>query len=253
VLIAGYGAVGQSLARVLGSGGIPRLVLETSPEGFERAAADEAPVELGDPTKGQTLLDAGIRRARSLVLALDDPDSTRRALRQARELAPELHIIVRARRVAEIAELSQLGADEVVPDELEASIEIFARVLRRLHIPENLVRLEVALIRRGNYGMLRRPGEVDLADLAAFLDRSAVESYVILQGSVALGQTLAQLDLRRRTGASVVALVREGRKGTTPDPALPLAVGDVLLLTGSHEALDHVEGLFGPEATGPQV
>ncbi|MCV4600561.1 NAD-binding protein, partial [Escherichia coli] len=86
-------------------------------------------INYGDATRREVLLHAGIEKAWSLVLAMSDPDAARRTVRQARILNDSVHIIVRTRYVAEITELYALGANEVIPEEFETSIEIFSRVL----------------------------------------------------------------------------------------------------------------------------
>jgi CPA2 family monovalent cation:H+ antiporter-2 len=249
VVIAGYGVGGQNLARVLSVAGIPHLVVEISGESFRRAVEAGEPALFGDVTRATLLEHAGIHDARALVLTIDDPEAARRAVRIARGLAPELFLLVRTRRVSEIEELEALGASEVVPEEFETSIEVFSRVLRHFHLPGNVLRLQADLLRRERYGMLRGvPSSMGATpDLAAYLQKTATESLAILEGSPAIGRSLRQLDFRRQTEGNVVAFLRSGRHTDHPDPDLPLEVGDVLLVTGSHAALDRVETFLAPK------
>lgn len=248
VIIAGFGVNGRNLARVLKQSGIPYRILEVSPAPYRRGVEEGEPIRFGDVTRQRVLEIAGIARARSLVLAIHDAEATRRAIRVARSHAPDLHIVVRTRFVAEIPELKDLGASEVLSEEFETSIEIFARVLRHFRVPANVIRLQVELLRRENYGMLRGlPSAASGADLATYLQKTASESLAIQERSRARGRTIAELQFRQETDANVVAIVREGRASTAPDPNLALEVGDVLLVTGSHVALDLAEKIVAPE------
>src|SRR3989442_7475593 len=89
-----------------------------------------------------------------LVAAISDPAATRRMVRVARALNPRIHIIARTRYVTEIPELSRLGADVVIPEEFETSIEIFARVLAHYNVPRSDIERLVAQIRSSHYESL---------------------------------------------------------------------------------------------------
>src|SRR3989442_10598488 len=90
-----------------------------------------------------------------LVAAISDPAATRRMVRVARALNPRIHIIARTRYVTEIPELSRLGADVVIPEEFETSIEIFARVLAHYNVPRSDIDRLVDQIRSSHYEALR--------------------------------------------------------------------------------------------------
>mgnify|MGYP006179884759 CR=1 FL=1 len=92
-----------------------------------------------------------------VVFAISDLEAVRRAIRLARELNPKVRIIVRTRQVQEIEALHREGADEVIAQEFETSIEIFTRVLEHYHIPRNVIRAETRALRGGGYQMMRSP------------------------------------------------------------------------------------------------
>src|SRR2546422_7049134 len=90
-----------------------------------------------------------------LVAAFSAPAAPRRMVRVGRSLNPSIHIIARTRYVTEIPELSRLGADAVIPEEFETSIEIFARVLAHYHVPRADIERLVDQIRASHYEALR--------------------------------------------------------------------------------------------------
>jgi CPA2 family monovalent cation:H+ antiporter-2 len=157
----------------------------------------------------------------------------------ARALNPNVPILVRTKYVMEIDPLYKLGADEVIPEEFEASVEVCNRTLRRVGIPGNLIARELREIREERYGMFRetqrRPTHVE--DLPEGILGANVETHTLLPGAWAVGRTLRELELRSVTGASVIALMQDGRVQSSPDPDGPLAERDTLVLIGNGEQI----------------
>ncbi|HXG52091.1 MAG TPA: cation:proton antiporter [candidate division Zixibacteria bacterium] len=252
VIVVGYGLNGQNLARVLKEVGIPYTVLEMNPDLVRSARAAGEPIVFGDGTRPEILREVGIERARVVVVAISDPAATARVVSQARRLRPDVYLIVRTRYVAEIEHLYQLGADQVIPEEFETSVEIFARVLQEYHVPRNVISLQVDLIRKEHYGTLRglRLQGRRLDELSDFLAGTTTDIVSILEGSPAAGRSLGELDLRKRTGALVIAVVRDGKPCEGVGPDFVLAVGDRLVLSGPHQALDDAVRALNPPASG---
>jgi len=167
-----------------------------------------------------------------------------------RRLRHDLYIIVRTRYVAEIDRLYALGANQVIPEEFETSVEIFARVLQEYHLPRNVISLQVDLIRKEHYGTLRglRLQGKRLDELSQFLVGTTTDTLLILEGSPAVGQTLAGLEVRQKSGVTVIAVVRDGQSFHNPSPDFRLASGDILVLLGSHKELDEAMWLLSPPA-----
>jgi len=156
VIIVGYGPTGRNLSRVLKATDIPYCILELNGETVRRMRAKGEPIYYGDVSTQEILKHLGIQHARSLVVAISDPASIRRATRLARELNPHLYILVRTRYEVEIDELYRLGANEVIAEEFETSIELFARVLRRYHLPRTVIGEQIDKVRQEKYEMLRK-------------------------------------------------------------------------------------------------
>jgi CPA2 family monovalent cation:H+ antiporter-2 len=240
VLIAGYGVNGGNLARVLKETGIPYVIFETDPDSVMRASQDEHPVVFGDVTRREILAKGGIGKARLLVYAISDPPATRVSVRLARSMNPGLFIIVRTRLVAEVDELLHLGANEVIPEEFETSIEIFTRVLNQYHIPRNVVNAQINVIRDENYRMLRGLPQTEkgLDRVAQLLAAGTSDTFLITGKSHSIGKSLKELDLRRRTGVTVIAVVRGAEPTISPPPDFRIDGGDILVLVGTHASMD---------------
>jgi monovalent cation:H+ antiporter-2, CPA2 family len=143
VIVVGYGMNGRNLSKVLHHLGIPYRVLELNAETVREARRQGVPIRYGDAGRSQVLQSIGIEQAAILVLAISDPLVTRHAVALARELNPDLHIIVRTRYMSEVAGLFDLGASEVIPEEFETSVEIFSRVLKQYGVSRNVIEGEV--------------------------------------------------------------------------------------------------------------
>ena len=248
VIVVGYGLNGQNLARVLKEVGIPYRVLEMDPDLVRSAKAGGEPISFGDGTRPEILQQVDIEKARVLVVAISDPAATARLVSQARRLRTDLYIIVRTRYVVEIDRLYRLGANQVIPEEFETSVEIFARVLQEYHIPRNVISLQVDLIRKEHYGTLRgiRLQGKQLDALSQFLVGTTSDIFSIVEASPAVGKSLEEINLPLRSGVSVIAVVRDGKSYPNVGDDFKLAVGDMLVLLGGHKALDDAAQILNP-------
>ncbi|MDA8021093.1 MAG: cation:proton antiporter [Thermoanaerobaculia bacterium] len=240
VIIVGFGTAGNLLVRVLQETRIPHIVVEISAETVRRAKQDGVSILYGDASRPEVLEHAGLERARIVVFAISDADARNRGVAMAHRLAPDVPVLVRTRRVDEIEQIRELGAQEVVAEEFETAIEIFTRVLRRLHMPRNVIRAQTRLLRGESYRMLRAESLNEEASEAVLraLEEGAVDVFQLAEGQAAVGQTLRELDLRRRTGASVLSMVRGERSYPNPPPDTALSPGDSLVLMGGHAEVD---------------
>ncbi|HET7790159.1 MAG TPA: cation:proton antiporter [Gemmatimonadales bacterium] len=249
VIIAGYGLNGRNLAAALRSISAPYLIVELNSQNVRNARARGEPAFYGDATREEILKALGIERARMFVVAISDPAATRRMVRVARALSPGVHIIARTRYVVEMPELTRLGANVVIPEEFETSIEIFARVLAHYQVPRNDIDSLVDEIRASQYQALRSgaPARLTLSGVVGGIPQMVAERVRLVPGSPAVGQTLAQTELRTRTGALVLALNRGESDIATPDPRLRLATGDVLFVVGQPNQIRAARALLvGP-------
>ena len=132
VIIAGFGLNGRNLAHVLKESGIGYVILELNPVTVRAAAAEGEPIIFGDVSSPTILAEACVEKARGIVFAISDPAMTRRGVKAVKAINPAIFVIVRTRYAAETDDLLGLGADDVIPEEFETSIEIFTRVLERV-------------------------------------------------------------------------------------------------------------------------
>ncbi|HME61091.1 MAG TPA: cation:proton antiporter [Candidatus Binatia bacterium] len=255
VIIIGYGLNGQNLARVLRESGIPYQVLELDPELVSRGKMAGEPISFGDGTRTDILEQMQIGRARVLVIAISDPAATARVVSQARRIRQDINIIVRTRYVAEIERLYRLGANQVIPEEFETSVEIFARVLQEFHIPRNVIALQVDLIRKEHYGTLRglRLQGRPLDELSQYLVGATTDIFSVPPDSPLVGKTLREIDFRERSRVTVIAAVRDGKPFHNVGPEFVLKASDRLVLLGDHKALDDAARRISPDTVSERL
>ncbi len=239
VIIAGYGLNGRNLAAALRSIQAPYLIVELNSQTVRDARARGEPAFYGDATREEILRALGVDRARLLVVAISDPAATRRMVRVARALNPRIHIIARTRYVVEIPELTRLGADAVIPEEFETSIEIFARVLAHYNVARPDIDRLVQQIRASQYQALRGGDGAASLSLGTVggIPHMAVERVQLDANSSLVGKHLADTGLRTQTGVLVLSVRRGSDDIVTPGPDFQLAAGDVLVVVGQPHQL----------------
>ncbi|NJD61503.1 MAG: hypothetical protein FIA93_02125 [Deltaproteobacteria bacterium] len=241
VIIAGYGMNGKNLARVLKATRLPYVVVDLNDVQVREGKAAGEPMFYGDIHRPEILERLGVARARILVMAISDPMATRRGVAVARRSNPDLFILVRTRLVADVDDLIALGANAVIPEEFETSVEIFARVLSEYHVPDHVIRQQEAIIRSGTYRILRErvtsgSGDV-LSEFEEFLRRKVIEIYYVAPGSGWAGRTVEELPVGNGAGIVLLSILREDRAIVQPAPSERLSAGDKLVLFGGHAPL----------------
>jgi CPA2 family monovalent cation:H+ antiporter-2 len=246
VIVVGFGLNGRNLARVLKETGIPYVVLEINGDTVREMKKRGEPLYYGDGTSTEILRKLGIEGARLLVVAISDPASTRRIVKVARHENSGLRIIVRTRYTAEVDDLKALGADTVIPEEFETSIEIFSNVLQAYRFPNNVILEMVEKVRSGGYTALRNLDlpKKHLFDKCEWLPEIDVDGYRIPEASPLEGESISGLQVRKKTGATIIAVRRGAKVHTNPEPDFTLDAGDIILFTGERHAMENALTFF---------
>ena len=234
IVIVGYGLNGKNVARSARAAGVQYRIVEMNPDTVREERKKGESILYGDAAQPEVLVRAGIRHARILVVVINDPFATQQAVQLGRMLNPGLYIIARTRFVSEVATLHELGADDVIPEEFETSIEIFTRILQKYLIPQNEVERLVREIRSGGYQMLRSVSTSqatfdDLRELVPDLDMRSIR---ISGSSPWTGKSLIESQLRSRFQVSVVAIRRGSRVIINPGGGEVIRPSDILMVIG---------------------
>jgi CPA2 family monovalent cation:H+ antiporter-2 len=243
VIICGFGRVGQNLARVLESRGFEYIALDLDPYRVRDARQAGDPVVYGDATNPEVLGALGVDRASIIVISFADPEIAVRIVRNVRELRAEVPVLVRSHDDVPLEKLLAAGATEVVPEIFETSLSLVSHVLVLLDVPTADVTELNEQIRSDRYSLLRsvfRRHDVRPLDGPTAGLRQHLRTVTLPPTAHAVGRSIRDLGLER--GAVVVtAIRREGIVGRDPDPDTRLREGDVLVLFGTAEDLEHGE------------
>jgi CPA2 family monovalent cation:H+ antiporter-2 len=250
IVVVGFGRVGQTLVRMLYFQGHQILVIDNDEAALQTLREREIPYLYGDAASQTVLEKANLRAAKSMAIALPDPMSTRLTLNRALGLAPDLDITVRAHDKDEIEVLYQLGAQEVVQPEFEASLEMGAHMLLKLGDSAYAVTQVVNRYRSSRYRDIlpERSEYWGAANLEAAIQGLERQWYEIDRSSALAGKSLAQSNIRRLSGATVMAIERDRQLLRYPAGETVLAAGDRLLVVGNFAEHTAFQSLFMPKA-----
>lgn len=245
LIIIGFGISGKHLAQAAKESGIPYNILEMNPETVKRYRGKE-PIGQGDATQPVVLEHLGVEKARAMAIVISDPAAVRTITLEARKLNPNLYIAARTRFVTEIGPLHNMGANDVIAEEFESSIEVFTHILSQYLVPRQDIEAFASHLRQANYRMIRRiSSAVDsLGEVVGRLPDMGVQAIRVMAGSPLIGQTLKDSGLRPRYGVTAVAILRDGETDASPGPDYVFREGDVAYLFGKKEKFYAVTTLF---------
>ncbi len=241
VIIVGYGMNGRNVARAAKEAKIPYVIIDFNPETYRKEKLKRESFIYGDASNHDVLHHANVEHARIVVVAIHDPVATEMIVFSVRSLNPKVRLLARTRFMHEIDILRKLGADEVIPEEFETSIEIFMRVMKYYLVPDEDIDKFVDEIRRENYEMLRRKASGNYEpDIMPFLSVLNVVRLKIPERSKWVGRSLEEIDLRKKFGVTVIAIQRERTPIHNPPASTVLVVNDVLIVIGLPEEISKV-------------
>jgi CPA2 family monovalent cation:H+ antiporter-2 len=248
VIIVGFGLNGRNVSRALDASRIPFIVLELNPETVRSEKKRGIPIIYADASHESVLTKVNILNARSVLIAISDASATRRIVELARRLNPSVYIIARTRYTNEINPLYSLGANDVIPEEFETSVEIISRVLHRYFIPVNEIEKHIRDIRKDGYEMLRKVDHKHalFPELKQHLPDSEMETFRIKDGSSLAGKTLAEVGFRQKFGVTVLAIQRGKETITNPAGNTQLISEDIVILIGTRNNISRISAMMMP-------
>jgi monovalent cation:H+ antiporter-2, CPA2 family len=241
VIICGMGLNGRNLVKVLKNTAIHYAIIDLNFQKIRKSKSkgDQNTI-WGDASSLEILRRANVEAARVMVIAISDRFLTKTCLSNARALNPKLHVIVRTKYVADIEDLLALGANDIIPEEFETSIQIFSRVLKMFHIPNSIILAQGNIIRNKSYGVFReiRYTQEAFDEISQILAQGTIETYFIAAGNPIIGRSIRDVNLKARSGALIINIIRSNETITNPPSDFVLQTGDQLIIFGSHSAID---------------
>jgi len=253
VIILGFGEGGRLVSQALSAIGRPHVAIDLNGRSVRTALGAGHSILYGDATAEEPLRAAGVMQAAAVVAVLSDPGATERAIRTVRAVRRDVPIFVRTRFRTEAERMRRSGATLAVAEDLEASIEVMAQMLVRLDLPGQQVEDLVDAAREATEAPSARTalpvGPAARAVVDAFID-TPVRTHLLQSGDWAVGQSLAELDLRAAVGVTVVAVKRGDGMVTPPPVEWQFQGGDLLYFVGPPPALRQAGGHLTAGPTG---
>ncbi|WP_405198377.1 cation:proton antiporter [Christiangramia sp. LLG6405-1] len=243
LVLIGYGINGSNISKAAQKAEIPYVIIDANPEAFDKAKELKEPVIFGDAINTTILKHAHVQEARVIVIAISDAGATRKMLTSIRQLTKTATIIVRTKYVKEMEEVLKLGADEVIPEEFETSIEIFTRVLKKYLVPFDEIQEFINQIRSSDYEMLtsmkKRPHSPALQHLN-IPNREIVTLKVNRDNRQIVGKSIEDSGIGKNFQVTLLAIQRDRRYLTEISPKTIIEQGDLLYLFGHPTNINHL-------------
>lgn len=202
-------------------------------------------VVYGDAVNEPVLRKAHVDTADIVVVSVGSIVPSLAIIEKIRHLNNSAYILVRSALITNVDQLYKAGADQVVPEKLELAIDLFNRVLLRRLVPQKEVNQIISHIRStslGEYGgkdLIHQPSIFD-----EFTDINITALHVE-SGSDADGRSLVEIDLRKRTGVTLLAVRRGNEVLEHPHPGTILHGGDITYVLGNPEQINMASEFFG--------
>ena len=245
LVIIGYGLNGRNLSRAAKRAKIPYVIIEMNPETVKVEAAKGEPIVYGDAANAVVLEHVQIHKARVAVIAISNQPATSGIIENIRTASQSVFIIVRTRYVNEIESMLNQGADEVIPEEFETSIEIFTRVLYKYLVPKGEIDDFTNDVRHHNYEVFRTPSNDSSVPTLDIPEINFAGIKIEKDHGTYIGKSLKDSNLRGNTGINLVAIKRDGKTVTEITGNTKVKLGDIVYVVGKPEALELFEEEVG--------
>jgi CPA2 family monovalent cation:H+ antiporter-2 len=241
VIICGYGRIGQNISRFIEQETQQYIALDLDAVRIQEAQEAGETAVYGDPAQQEILLAAGIDRARIVIITIKNSSAAKKIVSRIRAIRSDIPILVRSLNENRLDEFYELGATDVVPESLEASIIMASHLLIHLDVPLNEITKSIANARKDRYKFLRGyyPG-VEAAHQESSTITEHMYTLELLPGSQAIGKTIGELNLDNRS-IVFTALRRKGIRGKHPGPDVVLKPHDVLVMYAKPEDLEYIK------------
>ncbi|SDB25362.1 Kef-type potassium/proton antiporter, CPA2 family [Flavobacteriaceae bacterium MAR_2010_188] len=245
LVIIGYGINGSNLAKAAASNNIPFIVIEMNADTVKREKAKGLPIIFGDATQDHILESVHLSNARAAVIAISDNLGTRAVIKNVRSYSDSLYLVVRTRYVKETSELIALGADVVIPEEFETSIQIFTNILHNFLVPEDDISDLIDKVRSDNYelfkGDLKPPKTYRPSKIAEF---NITSLKMKADSNRFLGKPLKDLNLRAEFGINILGIKRKNEMIQSVKPDEILKYGDIIYILGNQSNIERFHKLI---------
>lgn len=223
----------SSLMRSMELANITYVIIDTDADLVRDMQIQGINAVYGDAYYKSVLEEASVKNASSMLLYVEGTNHKGRIIKAAKELNTNLHIVVRTRYIDDLEYLYEMGADDVIPIEFEAYLEMFSRALNHYLVPNEEIDRLLAKIRFNGYKAFRTTDERGQKEKLNIPDFE-INTLVIHKNSMAYQKSIRELDLRNKTGISILAIKRGKEVYSNPEADFVLQDHDIIYILGDH-------------------
>ncbi|WP_424493496.1 monovalent cation:proton antiporter-2 (CPA2) family protein [Salinimicrobium sp. GXAS 041] len=239
LLIIGFGINGTNLAKAARYASIPYVILELNADTVRAEKAKGEPIIYGDAVHEHILESVEVQKARVVVIAISDPAATKAIITNIRNLSQSVFIVVRTRYVKEIDALIALGADEVIPEEFETSIEIFSRVLHNYLVPIDELENLIERVRADNYEIFQSRNKTPRTITSSKIPDFKITCVrLVADSGKIVGKTISEANVRRKYGVNILAINRKEQLISSIDPDEKMLLNDLVFISGDQQQIE---------------
>jgi monovalent cation:H+ antiporter-2, CPA2 family len=201
-------------------------------------------VVYGDAMNEPILLNAHVDTADIVVISVGSLIASMTITEKVRSINKHATILVRAKDIDDIEQLFKLGADQIFPENFEIAIDVFGRILNQRLMPKKEINNLLAKIRSENYGIFSErddKSQLSLLDQMPNIEISAID---IDDDSIVIGKSVAEIQLRKEIGVTLVAIKRDGQIIEHPSSKVVFQKSDIVYILGNYEQSAAAEALF---------
>lgn len=223
---------------------LPYISIVFDPDSVRKRQLKGEMVIYGDAVNEPILQKAHVDKADIVVVSIGNLITAMAVIEKVRNINPHAYLIVRTKKIEDIEELYNFGANQVIPEEFETSIELFDRVLSKLLIPRNDIQAVIARIRADNYGIFTdKESKSDFSSLNKYANIE-ITAIKVDDHSMIVGKSLVDMQFRKTFGVTVAALFRKKVLMDNPDAETIIEKGDIVYLMGRSEQIAKATELF---------
>ncbi len=243
VILCGYGRVGQILGRFLDQENIPWIALDTDPIRLSKSSMAGEHAFFGDSTYPNTLLSAGLSRARMVVITFSSEAPSLQVVKHVREMRLDVPLFVRTQDDSNLKAFQDAGATEVVPETLESSLMLASHLLLTLGVPTKKIVDKIRTIHADRYEILRGMyrGEDDFTKIEDEQEsRRSLHSIFVPEGATSINQPLSSVTPNDEE-FYIKSLTRDSERILDPELNTTIQMGDVIVIFATPEETASIE------------
>jgi len=247
VVIAGGGRVGQHIAGILTQLNLPFVIIELNHQQMLECKDAKFPVIFGDMSQATVLDVSKLQDARLLLITIPSVATSLAIVKQARQVKPALHIIVRADGVDQAQALYKNGVYMAVLPEMEAGLEIARQALLHLETPVTVIQQYTDDVRQQHYAPIFQSSHAHqlLTKLDNIKDMLEISWVTLMPGSPLVSKSIKDTAVRTRTGASIVGIINEKVFHSNPKVDYTFQEGDLVAVVGNQQERNEFKKIAG--------